>query len=125
MFLYSIRKFILFKTAANASVLHNFGKITKGLIAVASVTDLKDVSIIHKKGTIIVIDIRTNTMCITIVDIFLFVSILAILPPLIIEHPFFLSNHLEYGKNHRKNKKENNNRCAISPILINECVFIE
>ena len=110
----------------NASVLHNFGKITKGLIAVASVTDLKDVSIIHKKGTIIVIDIRTNAMCITIVDIFLFVSILAILlPPLIIEYPFFLSNHLEYGKNHRKNKKENNNRCAISHILINECVFIE
>jgi len=45
-------------TEVNASVLHTFGKMTKGLTDVASVTDLNAVRIIHTNGISIVIDTR-------------------------------------------------------------------
>jgi hypothetical protein len=41
-----------------ASVLHFFGKITKGFTDVASVILLKDVKIIQKKGTSMVRETR-------------------------------------------------------------------
>ena len=69
---------MLLTTALNASVLHTFGKITKGSTEVASVTDLNAVSIIHKNGTSIVIDTRIRTICMTAVTTFM-LSIL--LPP--------------------------------------------
>ena len=66
-------------TAVKESFLHTVGKITKGSTDVASVTDLNAVRIIQIKGISIVIDTRINTICITAVTIFLFLSILSIL----------------------------------------------
>ena len=45
--------------------------------------------------------------------------------PVIIKYPFFLSNHLECSNNHRNYKKHHNNRCPVSHVLIDKCIFIE
>ena len=74
-------------TSVKDSVLHTVGKIRKGFTCVASDTDLNAVSIIHKKGTSIVIDIRTNTICMITEINFLLASIPV--PPFNYSKPIF------------------------------------
>ena len=50
----------MFQTVLKASVFHTDGKITKGFTWVASVTDLNEVKIIQRKGTIMMIEKITN-----------------------------------------------------------------
>ena len=64
-----------------ASVLHCFGKMTKGLTEVASVAVLKEVKTIQKKGTSIVMETSIKAEWTMIFEIFLFLSKLSIFPP--------------------------------------------
>lgn len=117
---------MLLITEINASFLHIFGKMVKGSTDVASVTVLKAVRIIQINGTSIVMDTMISMTCIKIVvNFFLFPYYPWLIPFLVVEYPFLLTDHLEYCQDHGDNKKYYYDRSAVSHVLIDKCIFIE